>query len=292
VITALASGIALKTARRQLADSLHRQGIESADLDARLLIGHALGLDHAGLAAAADRMLAAAEMNAIDKLAARRRGGEPVARILGRKEFWGLPLAVSPATLVPRPDSETVVAAALASVDATGGRTRPLRLADLGTGSGALLLALLSELPHATGVGTDLCPAALAVARGNAVALDLAGRARFVVCDYGVALQGAFDLVVCNPPYVRSWEIAALAAEVREHDPRLALDGGDDGLHGHRALAEDARRLLARDGRLVLELGAGQEDAVTELFSRAGFLVGPALCDVADIARALTVRLA
>ena len=288
---ALASGVALTAARRRLADSLRQQGVESADLDARLLIGHALGLDHTALAAAADRMLAAAEMNAIDKLAARRRGGEPVARILGRKEFWGLPLAVNTATLVPRPDSETVVEAALASVDARGDRTQPLRLADLGTGSGALLLALLSELPHATGVGTDLCPAALAVARGNADALDLAGRARFVVCDYGAALQGAFDLVVCNPPYVRSWEIAALAAEVREHDPRLALDGGDDGLRGYRALADDARRLLARDGRLVVELGAGQADAVTELFTRIGLRVGPALCDIADIARALTVRL-
>jgi release factor glutamine methyltransferase len=291
VSAALASGVALTAARRRLADSLRQQGVESADLDARLLIGHALGLDHTALAAAADRMLAAAEMNAIDKLAARRRGGEPVARILGRKEFWGLPLAVNTATLVPRPDSETVVEAALASVDARGDRTQPLRLADLGTGSGALLLALLSELPHATGVGTDLCPAALAVARANADALDLAGRARFVVCDYGAALQGAFDLIVCNPPYVRSWEIAALAAEVREHDPRLALDGGDDGLRGYRALADDARRLLARDGRLVVELGVGQADAVTELFTRIGLRVGPALCDIADIARALTVRL-
>jgi release factor glutamine methyltransferase len=290
VIAALAPGVALTAARRQLAESLRKQGIESADLDARLLIGHALGLDHTALAAAADRRLAPAEVTAIHRLAARRLCGEPVARILGRKEFWGLPLALNPATLVPRPDSETLVEAALASVDASGGRMRALRLADLGTGSGALLLALLSELPRARGVGTDLCPAALAVARHNAEALDLASRACFVACDYGAALQGAFDLLVCNPPYVRTGEIAALAAEVREHDPRLALDGGADGLDGYRKIADDARRLLARDGRLVVELGAGQAAAVTDVFTRIGLGVDPPLRDVADIARALTVR--
>jgi release factor glutamine methyltransferase len=290
VTAALAPGVAVTAARRQLAESLRKQGVESADLDARLLIGHALGLDHTALAAAAGRMLAPAEVTVIDRLAARRLNGEPVARILGHKEFWGLPLAVSAATLLPRPDSETLVEAALASIDASGGRMRALRLADLGTGSGALLLALLSELPQASGVGTDLCPAALVVARHNADALDLAGRAFFVACDFGAALQGSFDLVVCNPPYVRTGEIAALAAEVREHDPRLALDGGADGLDGYRAIAHDARRLLWPDGRLVVELGAGQAAAVTDLFTEAGLGVGPPLRDVADIARALTVR--
>ena len=286
----LAPGVAVTAARRLLADRLRNQGVESADLDARLLVGHALGLDHTALAAAAGRMLLPAEVDAIDRLAARRLGGEPVARILGRKEFWGLPLAVSAATLVPRPDSETLVEAALAAIDATGGRMRALRLADLGTGSGALLLALLSELHQARGVGTDLCPAALAVARQNADALGLAARASFVACDFGAALHGSFDLVVCNPPYVQTGEIAALAAEVREHDPRLALDGGADGLDGYRAIADDAPRLLARGGRLVVELGAGQAAAVTDVFTRAGMNVDPPLRDIADIARALTVH--
>jgi release factor glutamine methyltransferase len=290
VTAAPAAGVGLTAARRLLAESLRKQGVESADLDARLLIGHALGLDHTALATAAGRMLAPAEVTAIDGLAARRLKGEPVARILGRKEFWGLPLAVSAATLVPRPDSETLVEAALAAVDAAGGRMRALRLADLGTGSGALLLALLSELSQARGVGTDLCPAALAVARFNAGALDLAGRASFVACDFGAALRGSFDLVVCNPPYIRTGEIAALAVEVREHDPRLALDGGADGLDGYRTIADDARRLLAPGGRLVVELGAGQADAVMDVFARAGLGVAPPLRDVADIARALTVR--
>jgi release factor glutamine methyltransferase len=290
VTAVLAPGVAVTAARRLLADRLRNHGVESADLDARLLVGHVLGLDHTALAAAAGRMLLPAEVDAIDRLAARRLGGEPVARILGRKEFWGLPLAVSAATLVPRPDSETLVEASLAAIDAAGGRMRALRLADLGTGSGALLLALLSELRQARGVGTDLCPAALAVARQNADALGLAARATFVACDFGAALQGSFDLVVCNPPYVQTGEIAALAAEVREHDPRLALDGGADGLDGYRAIADDARRLLARSGRLVVELGAGQTAAVTDVFTRAGLGVDPPLRDVADIARALTVH--
>jgi release factor glutamine methyltransferase len=287
---ALAAGVAVMAARRLVADRLRNQGVESADLDARLLIEHALGLDHTALAAAAGRMLLPAEVEAIDRLAARRLGGEPVARILGRKEFWGLPLAVSAATLVPRPDSESLVEAALACMDAAGGRMRALRLADLGTGSGALLLALLSELRQARGVGTDLCPAALAVARQNADALGLAARASFVACHFGAALHGSFDLVVCNPPYVQTGEIAALAAEVREHDPRLALDGGADGLDGYRALADDAPRLLARGGRLVVELGAGQAAVVTDIFIRAGMSVDPPLRDIADIARALTVH--
>ena len=286
----LAPGVAVTAARRLLTDRLRNHGVESADLDARLLVGHALGLDHTALAAAAGRMLLPAEVDAIDRLGARRLGGEPVARILGRKEFWGLLLAVSAATLVPRPDSETLVEAALACIDATGGRMRALRLADLGTGSGALLLALLSELRQARGVGTDLCPVALAVARQNADALGLAARASFVACDFSTALQNSFDLVVCNPPYMQTGEITTLATEVHEHDPRLALDGGADGLDGYRALADDARRLLARGGRLVVELGAGQAAAVTDVFTRAGLGVDPPLRDIVDIARALTVH--
>jgi len=232
-------------------------------------------------------MLAPEEIDRIEELGARRLKGEPVARILGHKEFWGLPLRISAATLVPRPESETVVEAALAVIDATGGRMRPLRVADLGTGSGALLLALLSELPQADGVGTDLSAAALAVARDNAIALGLAGRAAFVACDFASALQGPFDLIVCNPPYVATGEIAALAPEVREHDPWLALDGGSDGLVGYRTLAADTARLLAPSGRLVVELGAGQAEAVSALFTQTG-LAFWTTNDLANIPRALT----
>jgi release factor glutamine methyltransferase len=290
VIAGLGPGVAVTAARRLLAENFRQEGIGSADLDARLLVGYALGLDHTALAAAADRMLGPAEVDAIAALAARRLGGEPVARLLGRKEFWGLPLRIGAATLVPRPESETLVEAALASIEASDRPTRALRVADLGTGSGALLLALLCELPQASGVGTDLSSAALAIARDNAGALGLAQRAFFVACDFGAALQDSFDLVVCNPPYIRTGEIAALAPEVREHDPRVALDGGADGLVSYRTIAADAPRLLAQDGRLVVELGAGQAEAVTALFTQAGLIVGSPTHDLAGIARALTAH--
>ena len=284
----LPPGATVAQARRALATALRDAGIETPQLDARILVGHALGLDHAALAARGDQPLAAAEVECIDDFAARRLAREPVARILGRQEFWSLPLIVTPAVLVPRPDTETVVELALDAVTASGGRQRPLRLLDIGTGSGALLLALLTELPAATGIGTDISEAALAVARDNAARLALDARCTFVACDIAQAVDGPFDLVVSNPPYIASAEIATLAPEVRDHDPRLALDGGPDGLAAYRAIAADAGRLLATGGMLVVELGAGQEDAITRLFTQAGLAVpAPARKDLGGIARAL-----
>src|SRR5947199_7182533 len=174
-----------------------------------------------------------------DLLARRRLAHEPVARITGAKEFWSLPLRVGEATLVPRPETETVVAAALRALDAKGPRSRPWRIADIGTGSGAIALALLTELPKAFVVGTDISPAALAVARDNARSLGLArdlGRVSYVLCDMASALRGPFDLIVSNPPYIPTGDLDRLAAEVRLFDPRLALDGGADGLRWYRAL--------------------------------------------------------
>lgn len=278
-------------ARRRLTETFRKAGLDTPALDARLLVGHALGLDHAALARAAERPLTVEVEEGIAALAARRLRREPVARILGHKEFWGLSLTVTPAVLVPRPDSETVVAAALSALDARGGCVRSLRFADLGVGSGALLLALLSELPRACGVGTDADPAALATARDNAVRLGLAGRAGFVACDYGEALAGAFDLVIANPPYVRTADIATLAPEVRDFDPRMALDGGADGLDAYRAIAGDACRLLAVGAVLVLEIGTGQSDAVAALLRAGGLVVdGPAAPDLAGVPRALVAR--
>lgn len=278
-------------ARRRLTRCFRDAGLDAPALDARLLVGHALGLDHAALASAAERPLAPDEAERIEALAARRLRREPVARILGQKEFWGLSLAITPAVLVPRPDSETVVAAALAAIDARRGRLHPLRVADLGVGSGALLLALLSELPHAFGVGTDCNAAALPTARANAVRLGLAARAGFVACHYGAALAGGFDLVIANPPYVRTGDIDALAPEVCDFDPRVALDGGADGLDGYRALASDARRLLAVEAVLVVEIGAGQSDAVAALFTESGLAVDtPVSPDLAGNPRALVAR--
>ncbi|MEA2907085.1 MAG: release factor glutamine methyltransferase [Alphaproteobacteria bacterium] len=276
-------------ARRSMARQFRGAGIETPELDARVLIGHALGLDHAALAAGPDRMLSRAEVDAIGALAARRQAHEPVARILGRKEFWGLSFALNADTLVPRPETETVVEAALAALDRNR-REHPMRVADLGTGTGAILLALLSELPAAAGVGTDISTAALVCARANAAALGLAGRASFVACDYGAALAGPFDLVVSNPPYVRRGDLAALPPEVRVFDPLRALDGGADGLDGYRAIAADARRLLAPDGTLVAELGAGQLDAVASTFAAAGLAVAAVKHDLLGVARALVVK--
>ena len=225
-------------------------------------------------------------------MAERRLKREPVARIFGRKEFWNLSLLVGPAVLVPRPETETVVEAALDFVVRGGLRMEKLRILDIGAGSGALLLALLSELPNAVGVGTDISTAALQVARANAARNDLAGRATFLACDIAAGVAGPFDLIVANPPYVARGDIASLAPEVRDFDPALALDGGPDGLDGYRAIAANARALLAPGGKLVVELGIGQEPAVRALFTKAGLQVGAARDDLAGIPRALSASAA
>jgi release factor glutamine methyltransferase len=285
------SAVSVGAARRALARVFAAAGLDNPALDARVLVGHALGLDHAALAAAAERTLEADERRSIAQLAERRLARESVGRIVGVREFWGLPLRITPAVLEPRPDTETLVQTALAALAADGSRDRPLRIADLGTGSAALLLALLSELPHAIGVGTDRSVAALKVARDNARRLGFADRAHFAAGDFGAALAGGFDLVVVNPPYVETAAISALAPEVREHEPRLALDGGADGLGPYRALAADGLRLLAAAGHMVVELGAGQEDAVVGLFAAGGLAArGPAAQDLSGIARALHLR--
>jgi release factor glutamine methyltransferase len=291
VMTTLASGVSVETARRSLAQKFRQCGIETPELDARLIVGHALGLDHAALTAASRRVLTTAEADALLALQARRLAREPVARILGRKEFWGLPFKLNGETLVPRPETETVVEAALAAIDDEDRRSHALRIADLGTGSGALLLALLSELPSACGIGTDISAGALGCARDNAAALGLAGRAAFVACDYASALDGPIDLLVANPPYVARGDFAALPGEVRDFDPRRALDGGPDGLDGYRAIAADARRLLAPAGVLVLELGFGQLSTVTSLLPAAGLAPAAMRQDLAGVVRALVIRL-
>ena len=279
--------VSVAAARRRLAQRFRDAGLDTPDLDARVLVGHALGLDHAALAGAADRMLAGEECSALDALAARRLAGEPVARIVGWKEFWGLPFRLGPATLVPRPETETVVETALALMKTTS--QQPLRIADLGTGSGAILAALLSELPRAVGVGTDLSVAALTLARDNCRQLTLSDRADFVACSFGAALSGGFDLVVSNPPYIKTGDVAGLALEIREHDPVLALDGGPDGLAAYRALAADAARLLGPRGHMVVELGIGADAEVACLFSAAGLKVGAPRPDLAGAPRALTI---
>ncbi len=280
------AGQTVDTARRRLTARFRAADVDSAELDARLLVGAALNLDLTGIITAASRKLTPDESNRLEAFAARRVNGEPVARILGQKEFWGLPLKLSTATLVPRPDTETVVELALEIIRAAP--PRALRIADLGAGTGAMLLALLHELPAALGVGTDISLEALRIARRNAADLGLASRAAFVACNYAAALAGPFDLIVSNPPYIRSADIAGLSPEVRDHDPRTALDGGVDGLDAYRALVPQAADRLTPGGALVVEGGKGQSGPIEALMTAAGLSVqDPVKTDLSGIFRAI-----
>jgi release factor glutamine methyltransferase len=281
------AGLTLEEARRALAARFTDAKLDTPALDARLLIGHALALDLTGLVTQSSRRLSPEEASLIEGFAMRRLAHEPVARIIGSKEFWGLTLALSPQTLVPRPDTETVIEAALTLCDAS----QPLRIADLGTGSGAILLALLEEFRQATGVGTDISLDALRTARTNAAALNFSDRSSFIACDYASALKGRFDLLVSNPPYIRSAEIAALEPDVRDHDPVLALDGGPDGLAAYRVIAAAAAALLVPDGVLIVEVGHDQSEDVQAIMRQAGLLpTESAFHDLAGIPRAVAGR--
>lgn len=281
----LLAGASVDAARRLVAARLREAGIETPELDARILAGAVLGLDLTGLLSAASRELSRMEAVRLNELTTRRLEGWPVARLVGAKEFWGLPLTLSDATLVPRPDTETVVEAALDLIGAN--RNAPLRIADLGTGSGAILLALLSELPNAYGVGTDIAIGALATAAANARRLGFSSRAAFVVSDYAAALGGGFDLIVSNPPYIASDRIDGLAPEVRDHDPRRALDGGEDGLDAYRRLVPQAVSRLRPAGAVIVEIGYNQEEAVKHLMEQAGLAGITARADLGGIGRAV-----
>ena len=290
-VSNLAHEHTIDSARRALSGRLKSAGIESAEFDARLLLGAVLQLDLTGLIAQAARLVTAKEARHLEHYAQRRLAGEPVARILGTKEFWGLQLQLSEATLVPRADTETVVELALEILRGCLAPHGKPRIADIGTGSGAILLALLHEIPDAFGAGTDISLAALRTARGNAVSLGLAGRASFVACHYAAALAGPFDLIVSNPPYIRSADIAGLSREVRDYDPRLALDGGSDGFVAYRALIPQAAQLLAPGGALIVEAGQGQAGEIETLMTAAALTVQwPPKADLAGIPRAVASR--
>ncbi len=271
-----------------VAGRLAAAGIETARSDAWLLLAAATRRERASLMAGGAEALAAAEQTRLDELVLRRSAREPMAYIRGEREFWSLVFQVTPAVLIPRPESETVVEAALAHLK---DRRAPLRLLDLGTGSGCLLLALLSELPRASGLGVDRSAEALTLARANAEHLGLAARARFEQGSWGAGLEGgAFDLIVGNPPYVGAGELATLAPEVREFEPQIALIAGPDGLCAYRALIPDCARLLAEGGSVALEIGQGQGDAVAALLARHGLRVIERRPDLAGIERCLFAR--
>ncbi|MBZ6077681.1 peptide chain release factor N(5)-glutamine methyltransferase [Microvirga puerhi] len=271
----------------QLRRSLTEAGFETAALDARLLLLAALDISSTELVMRPDMPLTAVETEALASLARRRLAHEPVARILGVREFWGLPFRLSPETLVPRPDTETIVETALGLVP---DRLAELRIVDFGTGSGAILTALLHELPNAHGIGIDLAEGAAHMAQENARANGVAERALFVVSSWAEALKGSFDIVVSNPPYIASEVIEGLDREVREHDPRLALDGGPDGLAPYRVLLSEAERLLAPGGVMVLEIGYDQADSVSRLAAGRALEVVRLVHDLSDNPRCIALK--
>lgn len=279
----------LGTLYRQAVGAFQTAGLPTPELDARWLLAEAAGVPVTAISLNPERALSAEAVAKADAFVARRLAGEPVDRILGNREFWSLSFRLSPATLSPRPDTETLVETCLAVLPDRHGTYRIL---DLGTGTGAILIALLSERPEARGVGIDKATEAVAVARLNAEDNGVVARAAFAEGDWMAGLVGPFDLIVSNPPYIPSRDIAGLDREVREHDPVLALDGGADGLAAYRTIIADAPRLLAPRGCLVLELGFGQEEEVAALMRAAGFvMLGPARKDLGGVARAVVGRM-
>lgn len=263
----------MEVSTRRQALSVMRQklsaaGIGTAGLDARLLLAHALGIPVADILSHDDKKISPAETTGIADFMKRRLNGESVARIVGTREFWGLPFRLSSETLEPRPDTETLVEAVL---DSYPDRQEPLRILDLGTGTGCILIALLTEFPKASGIGADVSEKALTTATENALLNSVADRASFLNSDWFSAIDGKFDIVVSNPPYIRSQEIDGLSAEVRDFDPRSALDGGTDGLEAYRRILSLAAPYLTENGRIFLEIGFDQRQDVENLGSGSGF---------------------
>lgn len=267
--------------------------LKAADIDqphreARVLLAYALDVDQAAIIGHPERTVSDPEIYLA--LIDRRARGVPTAQLLEQREFWSLPFRVTPDTLIPRPETETLVESALAAL--TERNLAAPTILDLGTGTGCLLLSLLSESAGATGVGVDRSAAAVAIARHNAERLGLADRAQFLVADWASALAGRFDLVVSNPPYIASGEIEGLEPEVAQHEPRLALDGGIDGLACFRTLAQELPRLLRPGGLVFLEVGLGQWQAVADLLETAGLTVSEPIRDLAGISRCVAAQIA
>ena len=272
----------------EAAAALHTAGIDEPRRWARRLIAGLLELSPGELVSHPEREVPALEGERLRRSLTRMAYGEPLSRILGWREFWGLRFALSSDTLDPRPDSEILVEAVLARI---GDRGAPLAFLDLGTGTGCLLLALLSEFPAASGIGIDIAEGAAATARRNAEALGLGHRASFAVGVWGSALSGRFDAIVANPPYVAGGELVRLPPEVARYDPWSALDGGEDGLAAYRQIAGQMPQLLAAGGILAAEVGFGQAAAAAEIFAAAGLLIAGIDRDLARVERCVVARM-
>lgn len=272
---------------KRYAEQLESSGIENPETDIRLLVQHALGISHAKFVSSLNRVLTEAEVRTLDAMIARRAQREPVSRIIGTRGFWKSEFKLSPQTLDPRPDSETLIEAALKYADAP-----PATILDLGTGTGCLLLSLLQEYPNATGLGIDISEEAAATASENAVALKLDARASFLAIDWNDWQASApFDLVISNPPYIAPEEIAGLEPEVTKYDPMTALVGGDDGLECYRSIAALLPRAAKKGGLVVLEIGHAQADAVKSILALSGIAVIQTLTDLGGSDRAVVARM-
>ncbi len=276
--------------RDLLADAcarLEAAGVDTASLDARLLLSNVTGREAAWILAHPEAELSGAEGDAFEALVMRRVAREPVSHILGMREFWSLSLSTGPDVLTPRPDSETLIEAV---VEHRPDRMGDLRLLDLGTGSGCLLLALLSEYPDASGLGVDISEPALRIAEANALRLGFGVRSAWQLSDWTVGIEGRFDVIVANPPYIESAAIDALEPEVARYEPRAALDGGEDGCDPYRLLFAQLPRVMKENALVFLEHGAGQSDAIRTLGEAAGFRVVQFWRDLADIDRVVVLE--
>jgi release factor glutamine methyltransferase len=283
-VAAPRDALTLRKAFAAAARLLQQGGIETPKLDARLLLCDAAGMSQEAYVARPDCELAPGAAERFGASIERRLAGEPVSRIIGVREFFSRAFCIDQGALDPRADTETLIEAALTIVESNCWRERPLKLLDLGTGTGCILLTLLAELPHASGVGTDASLAALAVARVNARRLEVDSRASFVAGDWLEPIGGDFDLVVANPPYVATSEIVHLAREVKDHDPPIALDGGSDGLEAYRRIAARLAHVLRPGGTVLLETGAAQTGAVLSLLRGAGLTMEAQPCLWHDLA--------
>lgn len=277
--------VTVEAALREAARGLGAAGVEGARRDARILLAHVIGCEPGRLLGLGDRPLEPAEQDRFARAVERRACREPVSRILGRRGFWRHEFLVGPETLDPRPDTETVVEVAL---EALPDPAAPYRVLDLGTGTGCILLSILAERPRATGLGIDIAPGAVAVARENARRLGLEDRVEIRQGNWADGLSEGFDAIVSNPPYIPHAEIPSLAPEVVRYDPLGALDGGADGLYPYRVIAKDAPRLLRSGGSLIVEVGAGQAADVAALFRTTGLRDISAHRDLAGVARCVS----
>ena len=271
----------------EAAAALSAAGVADPRRQARRLVSGALAIPQPDLFGHSDRALDEQQISRVRVLLRRMVAGEPLSRIFERREFWGLEFNLSADTLDPRPETETVIEGVLRRQP---DRSAPRRLLDLGTGTGCLLLALLTEFPAASGIGIDIAEGAVRTAAHNAVCLGLADRARFFVGDWATAVSGKFDAILANPPYIASEALALLPREVACHDPWRALDGGEDGLRSHRAIAEAAPRILSLEGILATEIGAGQADTVAAIMRDNSLVVDGIEKDLAGTARCVIAR--